>query len=132
MEVDPEYKGLPLTDKGLSFLKGEDTLQLREDGRTPAQRQQPARGPDERGVVSDTDKPFYDALRSCRTELARAAKIPPFMIFHNATLIEMMERRPENRDEMLRINGVGPVKFEKYGEAFLEVIRRFKPRGTKS
>jgi ATP-dependent DNA helicase RecQ len=52
--------------------------------------------------------------------------VPPFVIFHDATLSEMMERRPENREQLLRINGIGETKLEKYADAFLKVISEHK------
>jgi len=52
--------------------------------------------------------------------------VPPFVIFHDATLAEMMERQPENDQQLLNISGIGESKLEKYGKAFLDVIAEHK------
>jgi ATP-dependent DNA helicase RecQ len=70
---------------------------------------------------------LWDALRECRKDLANKHDVPPYVIFHDATLMQMMEYRPANSDALLGINGVGPSKLDRYGEAFLEVIRDAKP-----
>jgi len=54
--------------------------------------------------------------------LAEDNKVPPYLIFHDAALVEMIERRPENREQFSRISGVGESKLEKYADDFLAVI----------
>jgi ATP-dependent DNA helicase RecQ len=121
LKADPaRFGGLVLTEKCRPLLRGEITLQLREETKTPALRKKPAR---KKGSVSETDQSLWDALRECRKEIATERNVPPYVIFHDATLMQMMEYRPVNRSAMLEINGVGPRKLEQYGEAFLEVIR---------
>ena len=79
------------------------------------------------GAVSDADRALWDALRERRKELAKERDVPPYVIFHDATLMQMMEYRPASLDAMLGLNGVGPSKLDRYGEAFLEVIRNAEP-----
>ena len=77
------------------------------------------------GNVSEQDRVVWEALRECRKRLADEQGVPPYHIFHDATLMEMMEYRPKNDGELLTLNGVGGVKLEKYGEDFLEVISQY-------
>ena len=77
--------------------------------------------------MSDSDNQLWDALRECRKRLAKEHDVPPYVIFHDATLMQMMEYRPETADAMLDLNGVGPNKLERYGDAFLAVIRDAAP-----
>ena len=68
--------------------------------------------------------PLFDALRDLRRELAAEAQLPPYVIFHDATLREMATARPTSLGELGAINGVGARKLEAYGDKFLAVIRR--------
>jgi ATP-dependent DNA helicase RecQ len=63
------------------------------------------------------------ALRELRTSLARAAKVPAYVIFPDRTLVEMAVRRPVSLDALSDVRGVGPTKLERYGEKILAVIR---------
>ena len=54
--------------------------------------------------------------------LADEARVPPYVIFHDATLREFVRTRPRSREAMLELHGVGQAKLERYGSAFLEVI----------
>lgn len=75
--------------------------------------------------IKDLDMDLYTALREKRTMLASAAGVPPYIIFSDKALQDMCEKRPTNKAEMLTVSGVGEVKFERYGEAFLSVFRDF-------
>ena len=66
---------------------------------------------------------LWNALRACRKELADAQGVPPYVIFHDATLAEMIAVRPRTTSEMLGVSGIGKTKLEKYGDEFLRVIR---------
>lgn len=70
------------------------------------------------------DQAAWDHLRACRKELADKQGVPPYVIFHDTTLFEMLERKPRTIEELGEINGVGAAKLEKYGETFLEAIAR--------
>ena len=59
--------------------------------------------------------------------MARETKVAAFIIFYNRTLEEIARHRPRSRPELLRINGVGPVKLDKYGAEVLEVVRSHQP-----
>ena len=65
----------------------------------------------------------FDRLRAVRKRLADAESVPAYIVFSDAVLLQMAERVPRSRAELLLISGVGPVKVERYGEAFLEALR---------
>jgi ATP-dependent DNA helicase RecQ len=67
--------------------------------------------------------PLFEALRAKRRELAQAASVPPYVIFHDSVLREMAVVRPGSRVALGEISGVGARKLEAYGDAFLAVIR---------
>jgi ATP-dependent DNA helicase RecQ len=71
------------------------------------------------------DAKLFGELRALRMTLAREQGLPPYVIFHDATLIEMVRRRPRDRHSFAALPGVGRSKLERYGDAFLEVIARF-------
>lgn len=75
-------------------------------------------------VAASTESAIFKDLRTLRQQIAYQQKVPPYVIFSDKTLQDMCSQLPRDREEMLQINGVGEVKFEKYGEAFLTVIRQ--------
>ncbi|ABI56224.1 DNA helicase RecQ [Alkalilimnicola ehrlichii MLHE-1] len=122
VEVDLDgYGGLRLAERCRPVLRGEQPLHLRRD---PA----PARARRKRAVpetpfARPEDEQLFDALRVCRRELARDQGVPPYMIFHDSTLREMVELRPDTLDALAGINGVGERKLSLYGDDFLGVVR---------
>lgn len=113
------YGALVLTDLSRPLLRGDVTLHLREDPTAPV-RARKRRGAQ---PIAEADAGLWMALRDCRKQLADAQNVPPYVIFHDATLAEMIAARPRTMDELLGISGVGKTKLQKYGEAFLQVIR---------
>ena len=71
-------------------------------------------------------KELFSALKSKRLELARKRRVPAYIIFPDATLHQMLLHKPQTLVEMGKLNGVGPQKLEKYGEAFLSIITNEK------
>ena len=67
---------------------------------------------------------MWEALRECRREQAEEQGVPPYVIFHDSTLIEMCATLPQTLDEFAKLSGVGERKLLKYGDAFLVAIRR--------
>jgi ATP-dependent DNA helicase RecQ len=123
LRVDHERFGaLALTDASRPLLRGEETLRVREDAKELAPRRKPRAAA--LGDVAESDRELWEALRECRRRLATERNLPPYVIFHDATLKQMLAERPADRDALLRISGVGQAKLERYGEQFLEVLRR--------
>ena len=73
-------------------------------------------------VPSDEDEALFQQLRSLRRDIAREIGRPPYIVFSDKTLRDMVRRRPSNREELLSVNGVGQGKFEAYGARFLKAI----------
>ena len=103
------------------MLQGEQTVRLREDPEPIANQTKRA----QRDDFSDApaDQALFEALRTRRTELAREQDVPPYIIFRDDTLRAMVEHRPDSLTAFRQLSGVGDVKRDRYGEAFLEVIR---------
>ena len=114
------FGGLQLTEKCRPLLRSSYRLELRKDAVEVPTRQKAKRS--HNTVVSDADRDLWEALRQCRTRLAEEHGVPPYVIFHDATLMEMMEYRPESPAALLNISGVGQSKLERYGEQFLAEI----------
>ena len=112
---------LTLTEEGRRVLRGDTPFALREDVVSRnARRGRVA----EAVAASDADADLLAALKALRGAIAAAQKQPAYVIFPDRTLIEMTRRRPRSLDEMAGVHGVGAVKLEKYGRAFLAVIGR--------
>ena len=114
-----EHGGLELGPAARSILKGEADFQIAVPPRTVRSKRR------EQGAANPVGDPLFEALRSCRRDLASEAGIPPYVIFHDSTLREMAAQRPATLADLGRIGGVGTRKLEAYGDAFLNVIRRF-------
>ena len=69
---------------------------------------------------------LFEALKATRTQLAQAEQIPRYLVFSNATLADMAAKAPHTPEELLAVNGVGRVKAQKYGRAFLEAIAAYE------
>ncbi len=113
------YGALVLTGQSRPLLKGEIGLRLREDRKLRTSRKKRR---DTAASLATADQPLFEALRKCRKEIADRLDLPPYVIFHDATLRQMAEHRPTTEADLLSINGVGEAKLERYGRAFLEVI----------
>lgn len=75
-----------------------------------------------RSRPTDADHDLFQALRRKRTEIARTQNVPPYVIFHDKTPIELEAARPASRAEMVNVPGVGEAKLDRYGPAFLALI----------
>jgi ATP-dependent DNA helicase RecQ len=111
---------LALTEASRGLLRGETTVRVREDTQSPAARKTKSRRtPSE---IAPNDEPLWEALRECRRQLAAEHNVPPYVIFHDATLKQMAAERPTDLAALLTIGGVGQAKLARYGERFLAVL----------
>jgi ATP-dependent DNA helicase RecQ len=122
LAVDAEgHGGLCLTETCRPLLKGEESLHLgRQHGETKRKSRKARAGTPAAQVVGD---PLFEALRRKRREIALAQGVPPYVVFADKTLAAMVAERPQSLAEFARLSGVGEHKLERYGEAFLAVIR---------
>ncbi|MFT5218942.1 MAG: ATP-dependent DNA helicase RecQ [Planctomycetota bacterium] len=116
------HGGIRLTGLAKPLLSGDETLRLRE----VAQGGKKARVAASKMPVDEADMPLFNELRALRKTLAEENNVPPFVIFHDKTLLEMVTEEPQSLDEMALIGGVGEQKLSRFGEAFLDAIRTFR------
>lgn len=123
LSADPDrFNALRMTERARPLLKGEETLQLRRDPKPARAGRRGASGAPIEAMLDPASAALFDALRTCRRRLAERAGVPPYVVFHDATLIDMAQRRPMTLAAMLEVSGVGEAKLEKYGGDFLDVI----------
>ena len=120
MLTNEEYSILKLTKKSMEVFQ-EDAFISMKMAKERGIVQKKARGEKEEDLRSEDERLFAE-LRNLRMELAREAKVPPYIIFSDKSLRMMCRIRPRSRGEMLSISGVGEYKYEKYGETFLNII----------
>jgi ATP-dependent DNA helicase RecQ len=123
--VDMEgHGGLKITTDGAAFLKEKPSLNLRLPPKRSSHRDSSrvgASGTDDI-LETESDKELYAQLKALRLSIAKAHNLPPYVIFHDKTLLAMTKRRPLQRDSLAQIPGVGQSKLDKYADAFLNVI----------
>lgn len=117
-----KYGALRLTEKCRPVLRGEQTLLLRRD---LTRKVNSARALQLNMGLGGQDNQLWALLRRKRNELAKAQDVPPYVIFHDATLMDMIKRKPLSVQEMKQVSGVGDTKLEKYGAEFLQVLIDF-------
>ncbi len=131
LAVDLEgHGGLHLIEASRPVLRGEQQLYLRKFSAKTKNRTRKS-GSANRFAETGNNK-LWQALRSRRQQLADEKGIPAYMIFHDATLAEMLENRPENLAQLANVTGVGERKLADYGEAFLDVLNEYRDIETDS
>jgi ATP-dependent DNA helicase RecQ len=111
-----DYGGLSFGPGARPILKGDEEVRVVIP---PKRARRSRRGP----AAEYPHDPLFDALRARRRELAAEAGVPPYVIFHDSTLREMAALRPRTLQALAEVGGVGAAKLERYGEAFVAVIR---------
>jgi ATP-dependent DNA helicase RecQ len=121
LNVDLEGHGaLYLTENARPLLRGEERLSLRRERKTEKKKARIKANAEQ--PIRWTDQPLWDGLRRVRTQLAKEHGVPPYVIFHDATLREMLTQRPRTLAELGLISGVGQRKLATYGQAFLDEL----------
>lgn len=121
-----EYQVLKLGD--ISRLKNTETkvlVKITDEDKITKRKEKPKSN--KKGIDSLTSKGFklFDKLKELRLEIARAEKIPPYIVFNDKTLIDMCAKMPTTKSDMLNVSGVGENKYGKYGERFIAVIKEY-------
>jgi ATP-dependent DNA helicase RecQ len=125
-ETQDGYPVLLLNAASWEVLRDQRTVQIAEaPARPPAKARagSPASSPTSSNGASEEGRELFETLRALRKRLADAQGMPPYVIFHDATLREIAERRPVTLDEFAGIRGVGEAKLARYGEEFVAVVR---------
>jgi ATP-dependent DNA helicase RecQ len=119
-QTEGSYPVIVLTDRSTDVLSGKTQVELRKvivkEDKKPK-------------LVAEVSLPYiqelFDALRSVRTAFATSENVPPYVVFSDATLVEMSTYLPQSDWELRKISGVGDLKFEKYGADFLRAIKDY-------
>jgi ATP-dependent DNA helicase RecQ len=119
------YGGLKMVDSmALPILRGEQELWLRKD-MTHSKSKSTKSDVSKTTIYSfanSAEEALWQALKAKRMELARDQGVPPYIIFHDATLMEILKARPTKLNQLKLIGGVGQAKLDRYGPHFLSVI----------
>ena len=108
------------------MLKGVDKVTLRKDTLKPAGKKT-ARAAANAAALADGeagDTALFEALRQCRSALAKEQRVAAYVVFADKTLVDMARRKPTTVAEMAAVHGVGEAKLRQYGDIFLDVIRQ--------
>ena len=122
-EGDP-YPVLRLTGSGASLLRGEGDCTLYREVTPPSSRKK-SRSSVRDSFAEPIDSELFDALREVRLRLARERGVPPYVIFHDTTLRDMVQRQPKTLEDLHDVYGVGVKKAADFGAAFLDAIRTY-------
>ncbi|MCD7866152.1 MAG: DNA helicase RecQ [Clostridiales bacterium] len=126
--TDDRYPVVRLTTASEEILQGRQVvMKMAEEqpksvsGKTGTpDRKKGSRSADD--LQGDMDRGLFERLRTLRLEIAREEKVPPYIVFSDKTLVQMCLLKPKSKTEMLRVSGVGEMKYEKYGERFLTAL----------
>ncbi len=116
------FGALCLDTSSRALLRGEIRLELREDIVEKASRK--SKSSRKEVEIAVADEPLWEALRACRKHLATEQNVPPYVIFHDSTLQQMVEHKPTSKAEMATISGVGQSKLDRFGQEFIDVIEQ--------
>jgi len=120
LNVDVQGHGsLLLTESCRAVLKGETRLHLRKQ---MLQNKSKTRKVQHKNI---TNNELWETLRATRKKLSEELGVPPFVIFHDSTLMDMIDRMPQTHDQFANVSGVGATKLENYADDFLAVLRDF-------
>lgn len=118
-----ENRGLKITMEGSQALKDKQIVQFRLDEKVNLKAsRKSAKAQTSVALENEGDKELFQTLKALRLSIAREHNLPPYVIFHDKTLMEMALRKPANLEDLGHVNGVGASKLEKYGQVFLEAI----------
>jgi len=113
------HGSLTLTELSRPILRGDRSLELRKVAIGASGEKKKKRSNAEH--IAPADRPLWEKLRALRASLCDGK--PAYLVFNDSTLVDMLEQRPTNHEQMSAVSGVGKHKLEKYGDAFLDLIR---------
>jgi len=115
-----EYRVVSLSEYGAQIIKERLSVSIHAKRLEERQKVKKAK----KVVLGTFELSIFEKLRALRSEIAKENSIPPYVVFSDKTLKEMAEKLPLDKEAMLEISGIGEVKFERYGEAFLELCAK--------
>ena len=122
-ETQDGYPVLCLNTESWQVLKGQRSVQMARAARSASSARQDRAATAGTSLGSE-DRSLFDVLRALRKQLADEYGLPPYVIFHDATLREMAQQRPATLPDFARVRGIGEAKLSRYGERFIETIRQ--------
>lgn len=126
IDIDREYKTARITAKAMCVLRSEDPERVFMPMRKRSAVELMPKKEKKKKALSETlpmeDDDLYEALRTLRSKIAAKEKMPAYIVFTNASLADMVQKKPKNMEEFLEISGVGRSKAEKYGDIFIAAI----------
>jgi ATP-dependent DNA helicase RecQ len=119
------HGGISITKSGIEFLRSQDPLQLRKYKKITIKtiKQSKEKTAINLELSDEEENNLFIKLKAKRMQLSKAQNLPPYIIFHDKTLIEMVKVKPKSFDDMLKISGVGEAKIRNYGEDFLQILQ---------
>ena len=120
------FGALKLEPEARAVFKHERQVLFRKDRPASERRGKKVERSERRSVLSGADGIVFEALRSERASIARELGVPPYLVFPDTTLIAFATERPETHQQMLAIQGVGQTKLQRFGDAFLAVLRQHR------
>jgi ATP-dependent DNA helicase RecQ len=121
-----KYPVLQLTPKSHQVLQGKLQVQCALESPPLKASVKKMKAPNSAKTLGVTNPGLFEQLRQLRKQLADKAGVPAFMVFSDASLVDMCDKKPSNKDEFLTISGVGENKLKRFGKAFLEVIEAYE------
>ena len=123
-KTSSEYATLGVMAEGRRFLNDRDTLTLSRRKKQEVERESRSSHRGARDTL-DYDSGLFEELRALRRRIASEKRVPPYVVFGDATLQQMAYYIPQSHESLSRISGVGAVKLQQYGDDFLSVIREY-------
>lgn len=122
LTVDMEgYGALKLTESSRPLLKGQHRVNLRKEVKSQKKKTTKSKTKSS-GSLRPEERALFEELRDCRMEFAKKQGVPPYVIFHDSTLMEMVIQQPKELNQMKHLSGIGEKKLEKYGSKFLKIL----------
>jgi len=122
VDVD-NFGALKLSEISRPILTGQQNLQLRQDVAEAISNKSKGKAKKAKITIDEVDMPLWLKLKACRKQLADENNVPAFVVFSDATLLEMLNQQPTNQQQMLAISGIGLTKFDRFGAEFLQVLK---------
>lgn len=125
--TEDEYAVVKLTETAENLLRGKTVLLMKlakeREARKGEEKKKKPRGAASSADLTEQERTLFEKLRKLRMEIAREENVPPYIVFSDKTLVSMCAIKPQNREEMLMVSGVGEFKLEKYGDRFLSCFK---------
>ncbi|MBB4009994.1 DNA helicase RecQ [Allorhizobium taibaishanense] len=115
LKLEPDARAVFKREREVRFRKDRPTKGKAARGSSPAAAKA-------KSALDIADSELFEALRRQRMAIAKELEVPPYVVFPDTTLVAFATERPNSRQALLGISGVGQSKLERYGDAFLEVI----------